>query len=52
VASSPGDGTLSFLGVVFEAARIARVRIMTGGAAPGVDDDDGDVVVMDDFIFG
>jgi hypothetical protein len=50
--ASPGDATISFLGIVFEDARIASVRITTGAAAPGGDDDDDDAVVMDDFIFG
>lgn len=49
--ASPGDGSLSFLGIVFDAARIARVRITSGGAVPG-ENDSLDVVVMDDFIFG
>jgi hypothetical protein len=51
--ASPGTATLSFLGIVFDDARIARVRITAGASAPGDDDNgDGDVVVMDDFIFG
>ncbi|HSE35791.1 MAG TPA: hypothetical protein VLG74_00725, partial [Blastocatellia bacterium] len=33
--ASPGDGNLSFLGVVFDDARIARVKIIAGDAAPG-----------------
>jgi hypothetical protein len=53
VPASPGDGGLSFFGVVFEEARIARVRIRTGDAAPGPDDTaKTDIVVMDDFIYG
>jgi hypothetical protein len=52
VPASPGDATISFLGIVFDDSRIARVRITTGSAAPGGDDEDRDVVVMDDFIFG
>jgi hypothetical protein len=53
VPSSPGDGSLSFFGIVFEDALIARVRITTGNVAPGPDDDvKNDVVVMDDFIYG
>jgi hypothetical protein len=51
VAASPGDGGLSFLGIVFNDARIARVRITAGGVIPGADDSE-DVVVMDDFIYG
>jgi hypothetical protein len=53
VSSSPGDGNLSFFGVVFNDARIARVRITTGDTAPGPDDDrKNEVVMMDDFIYG
>jgi hypothetical protein len=53
VAASPGDGNLSFLGILFTDARIARVRITTGDAPLGVDDTDNlDLVVMDDFIYG
>jgi hypothetical protein len=50
--ASPGDGNLSFFGIVFDDARIARVRIIAG-ATPGVDDTRRvDVVMMDDFIYG
>ncbi|MGH8582480.1 MAG: hypothetical protein ACREWG_06740 [Gammaproteobacteria bacterium] len=53
VPASPGDGSLSFFGVVFDDARIARVRITSGNVAPGPDDDrKQDVVVMDDFVYG
>jgi hypothetical protein len=53
VPASPGDGSLSFFGVVFEDARIARVRIRSGEVAPGPNDDKKrDIVVMDDFIYG
>ncbi len=53
VPASPGDGSLSFIGIVFDDARIARVRIKSGNVAPGPDDDrKHDVVVMDDFIYG
>jgi hypothetical protein len=53
VPASPGDGSLSFFGIVFEDARIARVRIKSGNVAPGPDDDrKHDVVVMDDFLYG
>jgi hypothetical protein len=53
VPASPGDGSLSFYGIVFDEARIARVRITSGDVAPGPDDDGKhDVVVMDDFIYG
>ena len=53
VPASPGDGNLSFFGLVFGEARIARVRITSGTAAPGPDDDaKHDIVVMDDFLYG
>ena len=53
VAASPGDGSLSFLGIVFTDARIARVRITSGDAAPGPNDDGThDIVMMDDFLYG
>jgi len=53
VPASPGDGSLSFFGVVFENAVIARVRIIAGDSVPGVDDDARhDVVLMDDFLYG
>lgn len=50
--ASPGDGNQSFFGIVFDDARIARVRIRVG-ATPGPDDSrKRDVVMMDDFIYG
>jgi hypothetical protein len=53
VPASPGDGNVSFLGIMFSDALIARVRITSGNVAPGPDDDGKlDVVVMDDFIYG
>jgi hypothetical protein len=53
VPSSPGQGGVSFLGVTFEDARIASVRIRSGNAVPGADDGGTqDVVMMDDFIYG
>jgi len=53
VPASPGDGSLSFFGIVFDDARIARVRITSGDVAPGPDDDGKhDIAVMDDFIYG
>jgi hypothetical protein len=53
VPASPGDGSLSFFAIVFDDARIARVRITSGNVAPGPDDDGKhDIVVMDDFIYG
>ena len=53
VPASPGDGSQSFFGVLFDDAVIARVRITTGNAAPGPDDGGKvDVVMMDDFLYG
>jgi hypothetical protein len=53
VPASPGDGNLSFFGIVFGEVRIARVRITSGTVAPGPDDDAKyDIVVMDDFLYG
>jgi hypothetical protein len=53
VPAAPGDGNLSFFGIVFDDARIARVRITTGNVALGPDDSTRqDVVAMDDFIYG
>ena len=53
VPPSPGDAGLSFLGVVFADARIARVRITAGDRAPGLDDTaQHDIVMMDDFLYG
>ena len=50
--SSPGDGNLSFIGVVFSDARIARVKIIAGDVAPEPNDDRKDIVMMDDFFYG
>jgi len=53
VPASPGDASLSFFGIVFGDARIARVRITTGDRAPGRDDlARRDIVMMDDFLYG
>lgn len=53
VPASPGDGGLSFFGIVFDDARIDRVRITSGNVAPGPDDSGKrDVVMMDDFLYG
>jgi len=53
VPASPGNASLSFFGVVFNDARIARVRITSGNVAPGPNDDERrDVVMMDDFLYG
>jgi hypothetical protein len=50
--ASPGDGNLSFIGVVFSDARVARVRIIAGDTAPGPNDGRKDIVMMDDFLYG
>jgi hypothetical protein len=52
VPASPGDGNLTFFAVLFDDARIASVRILTGDSEPGPDDGDLDIVMMDDFIYG
>ena len=53
VPASPGDGNLSFIGIKFDDARIASVRITAGDDAPGPNDDRRhDIVMMDDFIYG
>ncbi len=53
VPASPGDGNLSFFGIVLRDARIARVRITSGNVVPGGNDSEkDDVVAMDDFIYG
>ena len=53
VPPSPGNGTFSFFGIVFDDARIASVVIKTGDVAPGPNDDRRhDIVMMDDFIYG
>jgi len=50
--ASPGDGNLSFIGIVFADARVARVKIIAGDTAPGSNDDRRDIVMMDDFLYG
>jgi len=53
VPASPGDGSLSFFGILFDDVRIARVRIISGNVAPGPDDEGKqDIVMMDDFLYG
>ena len=53
VPAMPGDETLSFLGVQFNAGeRVGRVRITSGNAAlGGIEGGATDLVVMDDFIY-
>jgi hypothetical protein len=53
VPASPGDKSVSFLGLVFTDARIAKVRITSGDTIPGPNDDGThDIVMMDDFLYG
>jgi hypothetical protein len=53
VPASAGDASLSFVGVLFDDPRIARVRIRTGHVAPGPSERaTRDIVMMDDFIYG
>ena len=53
VPGSSSDGGLSFLGIVFDDARIAWVRITSGDAALGRDmGGKHRIVVMDDVIYG
>jgi hypothetical protein len=58
VPSCPGSSNMSFFGIVFQDPIIARVRIITGNTAPTApgpspdDDQEHDIVVMDDFIYG
>jgi hypothetical protein len=53
VPASEGEASFSFVGVLFDEARVASVRIRTGNALPGADDNrKRDVVMMDDFIYG
>jgi hypothetical protein len=53
VPAMAGNGTLSFLGVSFNAGEVvARVRIVSGNAALGPDETGNiDVAAMDDFIY-
>ena len=54
-AGTTADGSLSFLGVIFDAGeRIGSVRITSGNTALGPTDNPGggiDVAVMDDFLY-
>ncbi len=52
VPSSPGDKSVSFLGIVYADPRIAKVRITSGDTIPGPNDDGThDIVMMDDFLY-
>lgn len=56
VTAVPGSNeSLSFLGVLFDAPVVSRVRITNGNTALGPNDDPAngvDIVVVDDFIYG
>jgi len=52
VPASPGDASLSFIGIKFDDARIASIQITTAEAPGANDDRRHDIVMMDDFIFG
>jgi hypothetical protein len=52
VPASPGDASLSFIGIRFNDARIASVQITTDEAPGGNDDPRHDIIMMDDFIYG
>ena len=53
VPASPGDGSLSFFGIVFHDARIAAGPDHHRQRRPGPDDDaKHDIVMMDDFLYG
>lgn len=46
------NGGFSFLGVAYDTASVARVRIVSGNQALAPGATQGDLVVMDDFIYG
>jgi len=57
ILATPGNESLSFLGVTFTERVISRVRITAGAAALGLNDvtqtgANPDMVVVDDFIYG
>ena len=52
VPASPGDGGLSFFGIVFDDARIGWVRITSGDATGPDHHGQHGIVVMDDLIYG
>jgi hypothetical protein len=56
VLATPGNESLSFLGVAFESPAIARVHMVVGEAALGPNDvtqtaANPDIVVLDDFVY-
>ncbi len=50
--AAPGNETFSFLGVTFDDAIVAKVRIVSGNQVLGGGNITEDLVVMDDFIYG
>jgi hypothetical protein len=48
----PGNETFSFLGVDFDALLVSRVRITSGNQMLAAGNLNGDLVAMDDFIYG
>ena len=53
VPASPGDGSLSFFGIVFDERLSRECGSRPANVAPGPDDDENqDIVMMDDFIYG
>ena len=53
VPAAPGNASLSFFGIVYDDARVARVAIRSGDTELKLYADvRNDAVVMDDFIFG
>jgi hypothetical protein len=57
ILSTPGNESLSFLGVSFDRAEVARVLITTGEQAVGANDvtqtpANPDMVMLDDFMYG
>ncbi|MCB0352843.1 MAG: hypothetical protein KDD64_04935 [Bdellovibrionales bacterium] len=56
ILASPGNESLSFLGVSFDKAELAHVRMTLGNGVLGINDitqgSTTDIVVVDDFIYG
>ena len=52
VANATGNQTLSFFGASFDAPVVSRVRITSGNQLLAPGNTTGDVVAMDDFIYG
>jgi hypothetical protein len=52
VPASPGDGGISFIGIVYSDARIASIKIKMDSEPGGDDNGKNDIVMMDDFFYG